>query len=74
MNPTARPVEVRRRGRKRATAARTATFSITITTSGRGGAGWFHEVHATSPAELRTIMAREVEALVGSVWGLELRV
>ena len=69
MNPIARPEVVRRCGRKRVPGSRTATFSITITTSGRGGAGWFHEVHATSPTELRTIMARELDALVGTVWG-----
>jgi hypothetical protein len=69
MNPIARPVEVHRRGRKRAPAARTATFTVTITTSRHGGAGWCHEVQAASPSELRTIMAREVDALVGTVWG-----
>jgi len=61
------PVTVRRRKRQPpATAA--ATFTIIVTTA-RGGAGWLHELEAHSPHELRTLVARDVDELVGELWG-----
>lgn len=63
-------VVVTRRGRKHrvTSGGPTATLSVTVTTS-RGRDSWMHELEARSPAELRQLVNRDLDELVGQVWG-----
>jgi hypothetical protein len=67
---TVSKVVVTRRGRKRRATdgGPTATLSVTVTTSG-GRSSWMHELEARSPAELRQLVNRDLDELVGQVWG-----
>jgi hypothetical protein len=45
-----------------------ATVTITITTT-RPGSGWMHVLDARPPGELRQLVQRDLDELVGQIWG-----
>ena len=65
---TSLSVTIRRRKRQMIALVPAATVTITITTT-RPGSGWMHVLDARPPGELRQLVQRDLDELVGQIWG-----